>query len=366
MTLSSIATFVVGIVALVAGAELLVRGAARIAARTGLSSVVIGLTVVAFGTSAPEFAVSVSASLDGSGDLAVGNVVGSNIANVLLILGVSALVGGGLVVAQRIVRIDVPILVGASVLVMVLALDGSISRLEGAILAALLVAYTTWTVRSARGESAAVIAEYDEALDPEALRRTPVGVDLALVVAGLVLLIVGGRWLVNSASTMAADLGASDLIIGLTVVAIGTSMPELATSVIAALRGERDIAVGNVIGSNLFNLLGVLGVSAALASGGIAVLDAARSFDMPVMTAVAVACLPVFFNGYLLSRWEGVVFGIYYLAYVAYLVLDAIDATSFEPFRIAMVGFVVPLTVLTLVVIAVRGWRSHTTTVPAV
>jgi cation:H+ antiporter len=357
LTLTSIGTFVVGIVALVAGAELLVRGAARIAARSGLSSVVIGLTVVAFGTSTPEFAVSASAALDGKGDLAVGNVVGSNIANILLILGISALVGGGLVVAQRIVRIDIPLLIGASLLVVLLALDGSISRAEGLLLAALLVTYTTWTVFSSRREDAAVTAEYDEALDPDALRRTPVAVDALLVVAGLALLILGGRWLVNAASTMAADLGASDLIIGLTVVAVGTSMPELATSVIAALKGERDIAVGNVVGSNLFNLLGVLGASAVLTTGGIAVLDTALVFDLPVMTAVAVACLPVFFNGYLLGRWEGAVFVVYYLAYVTYLVLDATDATTFEPFRIAMVGFVLPLTALTLVVVAARSRR---------
>lgn len=359
LTLTSLATFVVGLVALVAGAEGLVRGAARIAARTGLSSVVIGLTVVAFGTSTPELAVSANAVLNGSGDLAIGNVVGSNIANVLLILGLSALVGGGLVVAQRLVRIDVPIMIGASILILLLSLDGTLGRIEGAALVGLILTYTVWTVRSARAENAQVTAEYDGALDPESLRRTPFVVDVALVVVGLGLLIGGSRWMVNSASTMAADLGVSDLIIGLTIVAIGTSMPELATSVLAAIRGERDIAVGNAVGSNIFNLLAVLGVSAVIADGGIVVLETVQRFDLPVMTAVAVACLPVFLTGYLLSRWEGAVFVAYYVAYVTYLVLTATGSAAFEPFRAAMVGFVMPLTLLTLGVVGVRSRRRR-------
>jgi cation:H+ antiporter len=354
MTVGSILLLIGGLGALVAGAELLVRGAARIAARTGLSSVVIGLTVVAFGTSTPELAVSASAALDGSGGIAVGNVVGSNIANVLLILGVSAVIGGGLVVAQRIVRLDVPLLIAASVLVLVLSLDNRISRAEGTALVLLLVGYTAWTVHGARRESSRVTAEYDEALRPEDLRRTPFWIDAGLVLLGLVLLVAGGRWLVSSASTIAAELGASDLVIGLTVVAAGTSMPELATSVIAALRGERDIAVGNVVGSNLFNLLGVLGLTAVLAPGGVEVLDAALRFDIPVMTVVAVACLPVFVHGHLIGRWEGAVFAAYYAAYVGYLVLDASDATAFDPFRMAMVLFVLPLTALTLAVLTAR------------
>jgi len=357
MSVSAVIGLLAGLVALVAGAELLVRGAARIAARTGVSSVVIGLTVVAFGTSTPELAVSVQATLDGRGELAIGNAVGSNIANVLLILGVAALVGGGLVVAQRIVRIDVPIMIGASVLVLVLALDGALGRAEGALLVGLLIAYTVWTIRGARRDAGEILAEYDEALDPAALRRTPVAVDVALVLAGLVLLAVGARWLVGSASTIAADLGASDLVIGLTVVAIGTSMPELATSVVAARRGERDIAVGNVVGSNVFNLLGVIGVSAIVGSTALPVLDAALRFDLPVMTVVAVACLPLFATGHALRRWEGGVFVAYYGAYLGYLVLDATDRIDVEPLRAVMVVFVVPLTVLTIAVVAVRMRR---------
>ena len=359
MTVWTVVAFVVGVGALVGGAELMIRGAARIAARFGISSVVIGLTVVAFGTSAPELAVSAQAALDGSGDLAIGNVVGSNVANILLILGAAAVVGGGLFVAQRIVRIDVPLVIGASVLVLVLSLDGGLSRWEGLGLFSLLVVYLVWSVRSARNESAEVATEYEEALDPEVLARTPVWLDLVLVVAGLALLTAGGNLLVRAASDTASELGASDLVIGLTVVAIGTSLPELATSLLAARRGERDLAVGNAVGSNLFNLLAVLGLTAVLADGGLAVSEAARTFDLPIMTAVAVACLPVFFNGYVLKRWEGAVFLAYYAGYLAYLVVDATEHASQDLVRDAAVLFVAPLTLLTLAVVAWRGWQDH-------
>lgn len=359
MSLGAVLLVLVGVAILVVGAEGLVRGAASIAARTGISSVVIGLTVVAFGTSTPELAVSLAASLGDNADIALGNVVGSNIVNVLLILGTSAVVGGGLVVAQRIVRIDVPIMIGASVLLLVLALDNRISRLEGVALFALLVTYTVWTVWAARREPDAVVSEYDEALDPESLRRRPLLVDVAFLLVGLGLLVLGAQLLVDGATTIAKDLGASDLVIGLTVVAVGTSMPELATSVVAAIRGERDIAVGNVVGSNIFNILSVLGLTAAVSPAGIAVLDSALRFDIPVMTAVAVACLPVFLHGHYVSRWEGAVFVAYYVAYVTYLVLDATDAGALDPFRDAMVWFVLPLTVLTLVVIGARALRTR-------
>jgi len=359
MSTGTAVTFLAGLVLLVLGAELLVRGAAGLAVRAGLSAVVIGLTVVAFGTSAPELAVSTSDAFKGQGDLAVGNVVGSNIANVLLILGLAALVGAGLVVHERIVRLDVPLMVGASLLVMVLALDGSVSRLEGALLFGLIAVYVAWTVRAARRESPEVVAENEDAIDTEALAATPLALQLGFIVGGLVALVVGARWLVAAASTVAADLGASELVIGLTVVAIGTSMPELATSVVAVLRGQRDIAVGNVVGSNLFNLLSVLGLAAVVAPDGIRVAEAARTFDLPIMTAVAVACLPIFFDGYALRRWEGGVFLAYYVAYLAYLVLDAADHTAADPFGFAMAGFVLPLTVLTLAVVARRAWLAH-------
>jgi len=367
--------FVGGLILLVAGAELLVRGASRIAALAGISPLVVGLTVVAFGTSAPELAVSSVASLRGDADIAVGNVVGSNIFNVLFILGVSALVAP-LVVSRQLVREQVPLMIGVSVFLWLLALDGSVVRPEGGLLFAGIVAYTgVLIVRSrregparpepetggaARHEPGAVVAAGAQPVASDvavSARRRPL-VSILSVLAGLALLIVGSGWLVEAARSIAGALGVSDLVIGLTVVAAGTSFPELATSVVASIRGEREIAVGNIVGSNVFNILGILGVSALLAPAGLEVAPAARSFDVPVMVAVAVACLPVFVDGRIL-RWEGGVFAMYYGAYLTYLVLDVSGHQALPQFRAAVLGFVLPLTALTFAVVTWRALRSR-------
>jgi cation:H+ antiporter len=359
MSATTILILIVGLVALVVGAEALVRGAARLAARTGMSSVVIGLTVVAFGTSAPELAVGIGDALrggDDAGAIAVGNVVGSNIANILLVLGLAAAVGGSLFVAQRIVRLDLPIMIGVSLLVLAFVLNEQLGRLEGLVLVALLVLYISWTVVAAtRGSSADTIAEYDEALDPDQLAKSAVVVDVGYLVAGLALLVIGSQALVSSASDIAADLGVSDLVIGLTVVAVGTSLPEVATSVLAALRGERDLAVGNAIGSNLFNLMAVLGITAIVSPNGLPVASSAVHLDIPVMVAVAVACLPVFANGHVLNRWEGIIFIALYGAYIAWLLLDANNHGMRDAYGSAMVFFVIPVVAVTIMVMWARG-----------
>jgi cation:H+ antiporter len=177
---------------------------------------------------------------------------------------------------------------------------------------------------------------------------------LGFIAAGLVLLVLGARWLVDAASELARRLGISELVIGLTIVAGGTSLPELATSVVAAIRGERDIAVGNVVGSNLFNILAVLGLAAAIAPDGVAVADQALRFDIPVMIAVAAACLPIFFTEHRIARWEGALFLAYYVAYTATLVMLATQSEVLPLFRLLMIGFVLPLTAITLIVISVR------------
>jgi cation:H+ antiporter len=362
MTPLSIVLLVGGVIALVLGAEALVRGATRIAARTGLSTVVIGLTVVAFGTSAPELAVSVGDVVRGgdeAGGIALGNVVGSNIANILLALGISAAIGGSLVVARRIIRIDVPIMIGASVLVLLMSLNGEIDRLEGFVLVALLVVYVTWTVVSARQGNHDIPLDLNDDLSDEALAEAPVWKDLGFIAAGLALLVGGSQALVSAATDIATELGVSDLVIGLTVVAIGTSLPEVATSVLAALRGERDLAVGNAIGSNLFNLLAVLGVTASVSPNVIPVAQGAIQVDIPVMIAVAVACLPIFANGHLLARWEGALFFLFYIGYIAWLILDAADHSVRTDYGNVMLYFVIPITALTLTVIGVRSRRKE-------
>jgi len=351
--------FVAGLVLLVLGAESLVRGASKIASALGVPPLLVGLTVVAYGTSTPELAVSLQASLAGQADLALGNVVGSNIFNVLFILGLSAMIAP-LLVSRQLVWIDVPLMVGTSVLMLLMALDGRISRLDGGVLVALIVLYTLFIVRQARREraasreAAAAEGREDPALPPGSAARSW-AVNLAYVAAGLGLLVLGARWFVESSMAIARMMGVSELVIGLTIVAAGTSMPEVATSIIATIRGERDIAVGNVVGSNIYNILAVLGFAALLSPGGVAVAPAALDFDIPVMLAVAVACLPIFFTGHLIARWEGWLFFGYYVAYTLFLVLSSQQHDSLPAFSWAMGVFVVPLTAITLIILAVRA-----------
>jgi cation:H+ antiporter len=350
--------FCLGLAALVGGAELLVRGASRLALSYGISPLVVGLTIVAFGTSAPELAVSVGSALKGESDIAVGNVVGSNIFNVLFILGASSLVAP-LVVNAQLIRQEVPIMVGASILLIALAWDGTISRADGIVFVLLLVFYTGFLVVQSRRASKGTQAEYaDEFGDgtPVWLRKLVAhrGGQVLLVAVGLVLLVVGSGWLVEAAVVVAKALGVSELVIGLTIVAAGTSLPEVATSIMATIRGERDIAVGNVVGSNTFNILGCLGASAAVAPDGLLMAPSLLSFDIWVMLAGAVACLPVFFTGRTISRREGLLFLGYYVAYTAFLVLAAQHSDGLALFSRAMVYAVMPLTVLAL---AVGLWR---------
>jgi len=356
-----------GLAVLVVGAEALVRGASKIAIGAGLSPLVVGLTVVAFGTSAPELAVSIGSSLSGQADLALGNVIGSNISNVLLILGASALVVP-LVVNRQIVRLDVPIGLLAAILALLVAVDGRIGRLDGLLLTAGIIGYMAFQVFQVRAGKSAAAEEtrlagatfVTNGPDEQDSGDAPAGwlLNIGLVVVGLVLLVLGARWFVDGAVTIARRLGVSDLVIGLTVVAGGTSLPELATSVMATLRGERDIAVGNVIGSNVFNLLAVLGLSAAAAPGGIAVPSGALWFDFPVLIAVSLACLPILFTGHTIARWEGALFLAYYGAYVTYLVLVATEHAALSTFSFAMWAFALPLTAVTLVVLGLRALRG--------
>jgi cation:H+ antiporter len=360
MTVATFAFLAFGLVLLVAGAEALVRGASRLAAMIGISPLVIGLTIVAFGTSSPELAVSVMSSASGQADIALGNVVGSNIFNVLFILGLAAVITP-LIVAQQLIRLDVPIMIGVSVLLLLLGLDGKIGRAEGALLFAGIIAYTIFQIVQARREkNLAVTEEYEHeyAAPTSPNRAVTWGINLALIAVGLVLLVLGSRWLVDSAVQIATALGISQFIIGLTIIAAGTSLPEVATSVIASIRGERDIAVGNVVGSSIFNILAVLGLASVVAPDGVAVSSEAIQFDIPFMTAVALACLPIFFTGNVIARWEGLLFLGYYVAYIAYLVLGASQSPSQETFNMVMLLFVVPLTILTLAIGVWRSWRA--------
>jgi cation:H+ antiporter len=362
MDLLDVGRIVAGLALLVLGGELLVRGASALARRVGISSLVVGLTVVSAATSAPELAVTVGAVLRDEPGLAVGNVVGSNIVNVLLILGLSALVVP-LAVKQRLVRFDLPWMVVLSIGLLLVSLDGRIGAVDGVVLLAAVVLHTVLTVVIGRrgapvpaaapsgdrgaggGCGGAEDAGTEEEPPPASVPRS-----VLLVVLGIALLVAGATLLVEGAVSIATSLGVSSLVVGLTVVAVGTSLPELATSVIAVRRGERDLAVGNVVGSNIFNIGVVLGLPALISPGGIPVSGAAVALDIPVMLAAAVALLPIAFTGFAVARWEGALFVALYAAYTGYVVLAATEHDALEGFTWTMAWFVLPLVALTLAV----------------
>ena len=346
--LTDVLFLLAGFVILIAGAEVLVRGASGLAASFGISKVIIGLTVVAFGTSAPEMAVSLRSGFQGQTDILLGNVIGSNIANILLILGASAVIAP-LRVDAKLIRADVPLMIGITLLLFVMVLNGVLSRWESIALSLILGGYAWFLVRENRAEVAKEPVEKQE----------PKGKLLLFVLAGFAALVFGARWLVDSAVSIATSFGVSELVIGLTVIAIGTSLPELATSIVAALKGERDIAVGNVIGSNIMNILAVLGVTGAIIPADIPVSEQALKFDLPVMIAATIACFPIFFSRNRIRRWEGAIFLAYFVIYIGYLVLDSTGTVELDTFRQGMLFFVLPLTGITLLTILGRELRRR-------
>lgn len=307
----------VGLVLLYFGAEGLVRGSASLALRLGVGPLLVGLTVVAFGTSAPEMIVSVKAAYLGQGDISVGNVVGSNICNIGLILGFCALIVP-IKVASQIVRIDTPIMIATTALAIALLYDGSLSRLEGIVFFALLIVYLVFSIRLAKRQTADPLAQ--EFSEEVKISKRGVALDVVMVIGGLVMLVFGARYLVDAAIEIAKAAGLSEAVIGLTIVAVGTSLPEFATSLIAAIKRESDIAVGNIVGSNIFNILGILGVSAMitpLSSSGI------TGIDLGVMAAFALALWGFSATGHRISRAEGLVMMLAYAGYVTWLVARA-------------------------------------------
>jgi cation:H+ antiporter len=349
---------VAGLVLLVVGAEFLVKGSSKLAAMLRIPPLIIGLTVVAYGTSMPEMTVSVISALSPDGaDIAIGNVVGSNICNVLLILGLSSLIAP-LAVSKQMIRSDVPIMIGVSLLLLMFGLDGQLGKVDSIILFLGGVTYTLSLIYQSNKQG----VEQDEFTQEYSLSEpvTPIAwvKNTAYIIGGLVLLVLGSRWLVDSAITIAQYFQVSELIVGLTIVAVGTSLPELFTSVIASFRGETEIAVGNVLGSNIFNILAVLGISGIVAPNGINVSPSVISFDLPVMIAVAFSCLPIFYSGKRIERWEGILFLFYYVAYTAYLILNSVDHPILPLYvQIMMLG-VIPLTAIALITIAILEKRA--------
>lgn len=341
---------VVGLGVLVVGAEFLVRGAVALAEVARISPLVVGLTVVAFGTSAPELAVSSISSLKGDSAIALGNVVGSNIFNVLLILGISAVIVP-LSVSRQLIRLDVPIMIAVSCLVWLASLDGSIGRVEGGIMFVAFVVYTGFLIRSGRRELAQETGEATVDSKPTAKKLV---LDVGLL--GLGLLVWGARLLVDSATTIAQSLGVSDIVIGLTIVAAGTSLPELATSVVAATKGQRDIAVGNVVGSNIFNLLMVMAIAAILSKSGVPVASEVLWFDLAAMVLAAILCWPIFLSHASVSRGEGVVM---LFVYAVYTLLMIFASQQFSWAVSGKFGFVFGFLPVVCGVVCWLAWRSR-------
>lgn len=322
--LADIVWFLVGLAALIVGAEVMVRGGSRLAARLGISPIIIGLTVVSIGTSMPELAVGIVAAADGSGALAVGNIAGTNVVNLLLILGLSAWLVP-LKLGVRTIKFELPLMAAAAVLLWILAADGVMSRFDGVVLLTVAVGYTIAVIRSARREPREVVGEFAD-MFPElpppgsvAVARRQSVRETAMLVGGIVVVVVGADWLVDGAVGVARQFGVSDALIGLTVVAIGTSAPELVTTVMSTLRGDRDIAIGNLIGSSIYNIALILGVTCLVPAGGLLLPASLVRIDIPVMVIVALLCIPIFITGRSVSRREGGAMVLAYLAYLTFL-----------------------------------------------
>jgi cation:H+ antiporter len=336
---------ILGLVLLVFGADLLVKGAARLAGNFGVPALVIGLTVVAFGTSAPELAVSVKAAWSGQAELAIANAVGSNIFNVLFILGLSALIFP-LVISRQLIRQDVPLMVGVSVLLVLMTLDNSLVRWEALILTLGLIIYTSFLFYQGRKKGMDVS---DDEVEEMLKAKAPAWQNVLLVLVGLALLVLGARWLVQSAVEIATLFGVNEAVIGLTIVAAGTSLPEVVTSVVATMRGERDIAVGNVVGSNVFNILCVLGISGLVSPTPLLAGEQMAQLDIPVMLGVALLCVPLFFAGATLNRWDGGLFLALYIAYIWYLIATALAQPYLPTLQNGIVYGLLPLAAIYVV-----------------
>jgi cation:H+ antiporter len=339
--------FILGLIALIWGAEILVRSSSKLAASLGVSKLVIGLTVVAFGTSAPELAVGIEAGLMNQPDILMGNVIGSNLTNTLLILGLASLIIP-LEVHKNLIRFDLPVMITSTLLLILLSLNNIITFWECAFLFLCLLIYLYALVR---------FSGKTRLTEEETVKAGSPWKSGLLSIVGLVMLIFGARWMVGSATIFAEKAGVSELLIGLTIVAVGTSLPEIVTSILAAVRGEKDLAVGSIVGSNILNILSVIGISGLFISG-IPVQDSLLQVEYIILMAVSVLCFPIFFTGRRIKRIEGAIFLSSYILYLFYLYLDSI-ASSFLPSFVQWVLFgFVPVVVLYVIVALINEFKT--------
>lgn len=320
MEISSLVVFLGGLVVIVVGAEFLLRGASYLAALLGIKPMIIGLTVVSLGTSAPELAVGITAVSQGSPEIAVGNIAGTNLVNLLLILGLSAAIRP-LPLQINSIRLDVPVMIFSAVLIIFMALNGELSRIEGGILFGFAIIYTIILIKQSKKESWQLHREYSEEYSSSVLVKDKkktgiVLLNILFLIGGIAMAIIGSDLLVAGASQIARSLGVSEAVIALTIVAIGTSAPELVTTMVATFKNDRDVAIGNLIGSSIYNILIILGVTAMVSKSGIAVSRQLLLIDLPLAALVAIACYPVFKTSKMVTRKEGIVFVCCYILYI--------------------------------------------------
>lgn len=305
-----------GFVILLISGEFLVRGATSLALRFNISTLVVGVTVVSFGTSAPELVISLQAALNGHPDIAIGNIVGSNIANLALVLGITATIFH-VNVSKNSIRIDWPVMMIASLAFWYFMSDLVIVQWEGLVFTIAIIAFVVWLIRKSRKEE--IERAGDQKVFIEQQSHSPVFKIIAFVVLGCAGLALGAKWLVDGAIVIAENIGISERIIGLTVIAFGTSIPELTTSLVATFKKQTDISIGNLIGSNIFNILGIIGVTALVTD--IPVLEATLSFDIFWMLGISILVLPFMISSFQVRRIEGVILLALYFTYIAFLIM---------------------------------------------
>lgn len=322
MTLTAVLTFLFGLIVITVGAEILLKGASKIASLLNIRPIVIGLTVVSVGTSLPELAVGLTAIGEGAGDIAVGNIAGTNIVNILFILGLSAAIRP-LPLQMKSVKTELYTMIFAGILLFVLSLDGRLNTWDGLLMFILGIIYLIIIVRTSKNERAFVQSEFKEEFEPSTTKEKADykiwSWNVMLLFCGIIATIYGAEKLVEGAVSIAQYFGMSDAVIGLTIIAIGTSAPELATTIVGTIRNERDVAIGNLLGSSIINIFIILGITSIFTSNGVNVSDDILWFDLPLVALVALVCYPVFRSDQMVSRREGILFVSLYLAYLSYL-----------------------------------------------
>lgn len=348
--------FVIGLGLLLGAAEGLVRGTAKVARLIGKSSLFIGLTITAFGTSAPELVVGISGQLTHNSDIGLGNIVGSNIFNIFFVLGLAALIRP-IIVSRPAIWRDIPILLLVSILFFLFASNGTVGAVESILLLITLILYLYYLARIS-GERPEASSDVSVT---SAAAKAPVNLPSTLlwIVASIAAMAFGAHMVVAGAVSIAANLGVTELVSGLTIVAVGTSLPEIATTVAAVRKGEHELAIGNVIGSCLFNMVAVPAGMALVGTGGLAVSVDALTIDIPVMILAVIVCLPVFFSGHRISRYEGALFLLYYLVYFLLLYSRSISDSYLNQYQTELAVFAIAVIAVTIIVIAYRTTRYY-------